>query len=181
MTKRLTSLALFLAVAAPALAQQSASFQLREYAFNAGGRPAQGAIALSANFRVSLDAIGDSVSRTGLASGSFSMDGGFVAPYPPPGEVNGLLFTNDETLIWKPEKSTGVYNLYRSLVSALPGLSYGSCQQQDLAGETATDGDEPPVGNSYFYLVTAENLLAEEGTKGFTSAGVERANLSPCP
>jgi len=174
-------LLLALAGAAPAWAQQSTSFQLRESAFNAGGRPAQGAIAQSTSFRVSLDAIGDSVAGPGLASASFSMDGGFVTPYPPPGEVNGLRFTDKVTLAWKPEKSTGVYNLYRGLVSTLPGLGYGGCQQQSLAAETATDAAVPTIGSSYFYLITAENLLAQEGTKGFNSAGVERANLSPCP
>jgi hypothetical protein len=178
---RFALLFLALASAAPAAAQQSASFQLREHAFNAGGRPDQGAIAQSTSFRVTLDAIGDAVGRTGLSSASFSMDAGFVVPYPPPEEVTGVLFVDRETLVWDPEKSTGTYGLYRSLVSTLPGLGYGLCQQADLPGETTDDGDVPPVGESYFYLVTAENLLAEEGTKGFNSAGGERANLSPCP
>jgi hypothetical protein len=32
-----------------------------------------------------------------------------------------------------------------------------------------------------FYLLTAENRLAEEGTIGTDSDGGERANDSPCP
>jgi hypothetical protein len=32
-----------------------------------------------------------------------------------------------------------------------------------------------------FYLVTGENRLGEEGTKGRTSTGAERVNPTPCP
>ena len=38
-----------------------------------------------------------------------------------------------------------------------------------------------PAGNGYFYLVTARNRLWEEGTKGSSSAGAQRANPAPCP
>lgn len=174
-------LPLSIAVAAPAWAQQSASYQLREHAFNAGGRPDQGTLAQSPNFRVSLDAVGDPLSRAGLSSASFGMDGGFVSPYPPPQEVIGLEFSDNQALLWNPEGSTGTYDLYRGLVSTLSGLAYGSCHQQGLTDETTTVADVPPSGDSYFYLVTAENLLSEEGTKGFDSTGTERASPSPCP
>jgi hypothetical protein len=39
----------------------------------------------------------------------------------------------------------------------------------------------PDPGQGFFYLVTARNRLAEEGTKGSTSAGVPRSNAFPCP
>ena len=168
-----------LAVAAPAVAQQSASFTLEEYVFNQGGRPVQGTVATSASFQVSLDATGD-IGALALASGSFQVGGGFGAPYPPPGEVLGLVFTDATTLEWLPEPSTGVYNLYRDVLSSLNGLGYGSCEQQSLNTATATDADPPPNGDGYFYLVTAENKLAEEGTKGFHSDTTERMGLA-CP
>ena len=60
-------------------------------------------------------------------------------------------------------------------------MTYGSCFQQELPTETGTDVDVPASGLAYFYIVPAENLLAEEGTKGFNSAGLKRANPSPCP
>jgi hypothetical protein len=45
---------------------------------------------------------------------------------------------------------------------------------------TATDPASPPPDSIYFYLVTAENRLGEEGTKGYSSSGVERHG-SDCP
>jgi hypothetical protein len=167
--------------AAPALAQQSSSYRLRESTVNAGGNPRNGVHLASASFRVKLDAIGDAVTHTDLASSSFHVNGGFVGAYPPPGEVAGLVFADRITLVWHPEQSIGAYNLYRDLLSSLASGGYGTCQQYDLTNETAIEGGSPPTGNGWFYLVTAENLLREEGTKGWNSAGAERSNPFPCP
>jgi hypothetical protein len=179
--KRHVLLLLALAGAMPAEAQQSASFNLEEHTFNAGGRPDEGTVAQSASFRVSLDAIGEAVSLAGLTGASFGIDAGFVAPYPAPGEVLGLRFANHVKLIWDPDPSTGVYNLYRGLVASLSGLAYGSCHESGVDGESTSDADLPPANQAFFYLVTAENLLAEEGTKGFDSEGDEHPNSMPCP
>ena len=92
-----------------------------------------------------------------------------------------MAFTDAQTLVWNPERSVGTYNLYRDLLSGLAGLGYGGCEQQELTGEMATDSGAVPAGDGFFYLVTAENLLAEEGTKGFLSNATERGNPSPCP
>jgi hypothetical protein len=135
----------------------------------------------SAGFRITLDAIGENVVGSGLSSASFRMDGGFGAAYLPPGEIQGLGFTDHETLTWNPEKSAGVYNLYRDLISNLSGLGYGSWEQYDLHGETATDASTPAQSDGYFYLVTAENRINEEGTKGNDNADVVRQNLALCP
>jgi hypothetical protein len=170
-----------LVAAWPVMAQSSASFKLEEHAFNTGGHPLDGAVFTSTSFKVSLDAIGDAALGSTMSSASFRMDGGFVGTYPPPGEVPGLRFTGHDTLAWNPERSVGIYNLYRDLMSSLSGLGYGNCEQQDLASETATDTDVPPLEDGYFYLVTAENRLGEEGTKGFDGNGTERANTAPCP
>ena len=118
---------------------------------------------------------------TGLASGNYHMDAGFVSGYPPPGEVRELLFQGASTLEWQPEGSSGQYNLYRDLLSNLFALGYGACEQYDIADETTTDPDPPPVDDGFFYLVTVENRLEEEGTKGADSAGSERPNPDPCP
>jgi len=164
----------------PVLAQQSASYRLEEHVLNAGGRPLDGTILASASFRMSLDAIADGVVATGLSSASFGMDGGFTVAYPPPGEVIGLRFAATQSLVWDPEKSVGTYNLYRAQLTDLPGLLFGSCFQQGLSAETTTDMNVPGVGSGFFYLVTAENSLAEEGTKGFQTNGIERQG-SACP
>jgi hypothetical protein len=179
--KGLTIAFLALVLSLPAMAQSSASYEISDSAFNAGGHPDDGTVMTSASYQVSLDAIGDAVLGSGMSSASYGMSAGMVGTYPPPGEVPGLWFTDAVTLAWSPEPSVGVYNLYRDLVSALSGLGYGSCEQQDIAGATTTDSSTPPVGDGYFYLVTAENMLGEEGTKGQDSAAGERGNTTPCP
>jgi hypothetical protein len=170
-----------LALALPATAQESHSFKLEEHVFNAGGHPAGGVTMSSASFRASLDAIGEGVAGGGLSGPSFHMSAGFVPAYPPPGEVLGLYFDDVDTLYWEGERSAGVYNLYRDLLSALAGLGYGNCYLQDLTVHRIDDPDLPPSGNGYFYLVTAENRLGEEGSKGADSTGAARPNPAPCP
>jgi hypothetical protein len=175
-------LALGLLLATPTLAQESASYRLEEHALNAGGHPADGVTPASASFRVSLDALGQGVLGRELTSASYILDGGFVSAYPPPGEVSGLLLTDEQTLIWDPERSVGHYNLYRDRLSALADLSYGQCEQWGLTATTATDSDVPsPAGDGYFYLVTAANRLREEGTKGWDSSQAERSGPGACP
>jgi hypothetical protein len=180
MKRALVRIAVALACAVPAFGQQSASYALEEHVLNAGGRPRNGIALASTSFRVSLDAIGEGVNLAGLSSASFQLDAGFGVAYPPPGEVGGLRFSDHQTLLWDPEPSIGDYNVYRDLVSNLAALGFGTCMQQALTVETATDADPVPSGAAYFYLVTAENLLDEEGTKGFQSNGLERGgNICP--
>lgn len=164
-----------------ALAQESPSFKLTDHVFNAGGHPRGGTILSSASYRITLDAIGEGAIGSGFNSASFRTDGGFSSAYPPPGETLGLWFADKQNLHWEPEKSVGIYNLYRDLMSNLAGLGYGDCHQQGIADETYADGDTPSDGEGYFYLVTAENRLGEEGTKGLDGAGTERPNPAPCP
>ena len=96
---------LVLLLAFPVLAQESASYKLAEHTFNAGGNPSDGVVLTSTSYSITLDAIGDSVVARGLSSASFGMDGGFISGYPPPGEVDGLYFTDPATLVWSPEPS----------------------------------------------------------------------------
>lgn len=171
---------LLLLAAAPALAQQSASFKLEESTLNEGGSPSGGAFPASASFAVSLDAIGGAVHLAGASSTSYNVDAGFAIAYSPPGETLNLTFTSKTTLAWSPEKSVGDYNVYRGLLSSLPG-GYGACLASNVPGEAITDSATPPAGEGFFYLVTAENRIEEEGTKGLDSLGVERTNATPCP
>jgi hypothetical protein len=165
----------------PAWAQQSASYKLTESAVNAGGRPVNGAGAASASFRVSFDAIGDAVAGGTLASASYRLGSGFVSWFPAPGEARGLRFSDRTTLRWDPEPSVGTYNLYRDFVSALAGGGTGTCFVNGVSTEQASDAGSPGAGKGFFYLVTARNRLAEEGTKGKRSSGTERPNPAPCP
>ena len=109
------------------------------------------------------------------------MEGGFGSTYPPPGEVSGLRFVDGSILAWDPEWSAGKYNLYRDLLGNLSGLGFGGCEQPGLTGTTVADATPmPPPGDGHFFLVTVENRLAEEGTKGFRTDGAERLG-SVCP
>ena len=172
---------LAVAVAPTGWAQSSASYRVSDQSFNAAGHPAQGTVFASAGYRIRFDAIGGVVVGTTMSSASYSVDGSMVSSYPPPGEVVGLRFAAKEILAWNPERSVGTYNLYRGLVQGLAGLGYGDCLQDGLPGDTATDGALPVTGQAYFYLVTAENLLAEEGSRGVDSAGADRGNANACP
>ncbi len=171
-----------LALSGTALAQTSTSFTLEEFTLNSGGTPSQGVDLTSTSFSITLASIGDGVVATGLASSSFGMEVGFDAAYPPPGEVAAtcgvgqpcLVFTDSETLTWPAERSAGVYNLYRDDTSD----GFGSCEEQDIAGTTMTDTATPTA--AFFYLVTVENRLDEEGTKGFQSNATERLG-AVCP
>jgi hypothetical protein len=179
--KRLAVLLLVGLIAPPVLAQQSPSFKLKESVFNAGGHPKDGTILTSTSFRVKLDALGEGIVKSGLASASFHMDASFLGAYPPAGEIRGLRFIDRNTMNWDEERSIGSYNLYRDLVNNLSLLDYGYCLQYGLANATAADTDPVPLANGFFYLVTAKNRLLEEGSKGNNSSGAERGNTSPCP
>jgi hypothetical protein len=172
------SLLALCAVARDTPAQSSTNYQNEEHTVNAGGNPAP--VLTSTNYSVTLSSIGDGLSGTGMSSTGYSMDGGFPAPYPPPGEVLDLQFTSKTSFGWDPEVSVGTYRVYRGLVSALSS-GYGACLTSGLALPLATDAATPSSGQCYFYLVTAENRLSEEGTLGMKSDGTPRPNTAPCP
>ena len=109
------------------------------------------------------------------------MDSGFVSAYPPPGEVESLGFVSKTGLQWDAERSIGAYHVYRDLIANLRGFDYGICLQDDLPTPEAEDTEIPPGGDCYFYLVTSENLLGEEGSKGFRSDGVSERQGTICP
>ena len=161
-------------------AQTSASFKLTEQAVNAGGHPLDASRPASASFRVSLGAIGDASVRNVLSSASYRGDGGFIGRYAPPGEVQGVRFLDKTNLTWSHESSASSYNLYRNSLASLPG-NFGSCYQAALVGPAFSENDAPAQGSGWHYLVTAENRLREEGTKGHTSTGTARGNLTSCP
>jgi hypothetical protein len=179
--KQIAFILALLAAAGTAGAQTSDHFDLSEYTFNAGGHPDDNGVLSSTHFTMTLDSLGAEIVAAGMSSASFTMDAGFASAYPPPGETAGLIFLDHETLQWNAEKSAGVYNLYRDLMSNLSGLGYGDCQQQDIQGTSTSDGGTPPLENGWFYLVTAENRVGEEGTKGYDGNGGERPNPAPCP
>lgn len=179
--QHLISLILTSLLATVALAQSSPSFKLVEYSFNAGGHPGETGIPTSASFRITLQSLGEAaLTEMSAGSASFKTDAGFSLAYRPPGEVANLRFTTQQTMEWNSEDSVGNYNMYRGLVSGLTGAGAGACVQQNLSAPTTDDSDAVPPGSGYFYLITAENRLGEEGTRGFESGGSERSGAD-CP
>jgi len=177
----LLAAAIVVSIPCTALAQSSASYKLDEHAFNAGGRPAQAVVSSSASYRLTLDSIGESIAGQVLAGVSYQLEGGLASSYPPPGEVHDLELLEDlQTLTWSWEPASTSYNIYRGPLSTLPG-GYGTCAVSGVAGASWGDAFLPPPGAGVFYLVTGENRLWQEGTKGHASTGAERANPSPCP
>jgi hypothetical protein len=159
----------------------AAGEQVQESTLNAGGHPTQGSVPAAAAFRISLGAIGDPLVQASLGSSSFLLQGGFIGPLRPPGEVRNLRFTSATSLLWDPEASAGLYNLYRSALGTLPGNT-GACLAAGLAVPGAADASLPPaVGTGLFYLVTVKNPIGEEGGKGAASTGAPRPNPAPCP
>ena len=135
----------------------------------------------SMSYKVTLDALGEGLAQGGMSSTTYRMDASFTSAYPPPGEVADLIFSTHQTLEWDVESSRGVYNLYRDSASNLSGLGYGICEQPELPDEMATDSDVPLAGDAYFYLITVENRLGEEGTKGFQDDGATERQGTVCP
>lgn len=175
-------LAVLAAVCLPIVhAQTSASYKMQESVFNAGGRPNQGTVATSASFRVTIDAVGDGVIGTGLGSTSYHMAAGFAAPHRPPGEVQGLAVLGDkQTFQWDWEPTSTAFDVYRDPLSLLP-TEFGSCQASRVATNSWADANVPTAGAGWFYLVTGENDLWEEGTMGAETGPIERPNTAPCP
>lgn len=166
------------ALVGPAVAQESASYRLVEHAMNAGSGVSSAPA--SANFRLTLDAIGDIDSHT-VVGASHSGESGFVTAYRPPMEVVDLVFADEDTLAWRGERSSGEFQLYRDFVSELGGPSIGDCDAWMLDDATANDFAVPPVGEAFLYFVTVRNRLDEEGTPGTDSSGTERVISTVCP
>jgi hypothetical protein len=160
-------------------AQQSSSYRLEEHVLNAGGHPEDGVVAASASFQISLDSIGEGLAGAALSGPSFQLEPGWLGAYRPVAEISGLRFTNGSTLAWDADPAAATYNLYRGDAPVGPGAG-GNCEQPNLTLTTTIDADAPPTGAGFFYLVSARNLLDEEGTRGFGSGGGERVGVA-CP
>ena len=134
----------------------------------------------SASYRAEIDTLGGSHVAPRLVGSLFSMDVTLAHAFPPPGEVRGVGFSDTETIFWSAERSVGSYRLYRGSAEFLP-FETGRCLYGALPVATATDELIPEEGGLYFYLVTARNLLEEEGRVGFDGAGDPRIVPEACP
>ena len=164
------------------LGQESPNFKLKAHVFNAAGHPAGGSILTSTSFRITLDAIGGSVTPASLDSSSYQIDAGFVLQFRKPREATGLPFSDKQTMTWDDAEQSvrPTYNLYRAVISSLGTLAYGACLEEHITDPTTMDPGVPMAGEGHFYLATAENCVGLEGTKGFQSNGTQREG-TVCP
>jgi hypothetical protein len=173
-----------LATGGPAGAQQSASFVLEGSTLNEGGRPIGGVVAQSASFQLTLDAVGDAAPGLAASSASFGLSGGIVGAYAPPSEVQTMAFGpgagSATAVLWTPIPTAVRYDVYRGPTGQLPG-TFGSCLASNLVGTAYNDPAAPGSRTGFFYLVTGENRLGEEGTKGAQSNGTVRTAAPACP
>ncbi len=165
---------------APVVAQQSASYSVESQTLNFGGHPHKGVAGSSPAYRMSSDALGDSVAGVAMSSLSFRLDSGMVSAYAPAGEVTGLRFDAQGGMQWDAVLHAVSYQVYRGPLTDLPG-GYGSCVAAGITEPAWNDPNAPAAGTGDFYLVTASNRLDEEGSSGVTSAGQSRAPGTPCP
>ena len=166
-----------LSLATLLLAQESPNFKIEQGTFNNGGNPSPELT--SASYKLTLDSIGEGIVSNGMTSASYGIDTGLPSGCGPPGEVLDLVFADDTTFNWESEASVGTYNVYRGDVANLAS-GYGTCLTQGLTTTQAIDAQTPSAGQCFFYLVTAENRIAEEGTMGKKSDGTPRSNTAPC-
>jgi len=172
-----------LVVSVPARAQSSASHQVEGATLNAGGRPSGGMIAQSPSHRITLDVVGADLPGVDASSAGFRLTGGFGGTYAPPSEVQAAAFTGGgptPALTWAPMPAAGVYDVYRGATGTLPG-AFGSCLAANVTTTSYTDFAAPASRAGFFYLVTGENRLGEEGTKGSQSNGPPRTSSPACP
>jgi hypothetical protein len=101
----------------------------------------------------------------------------------PPAEVDDSLVLVDDgaltTLGWDDEGVAGPFRLYRGTHDGAPPFAYDhACQGGPIAGTSTTDGELPPTGTMYYYLVSREGC--GESVIGRDSLGQPIPNPVPC-
>ncbi len=96
-----------------------------------------------------------------------------------PAEVTGVAMGDAATLEWNVVAGADDYNVYRGLLSWLASGDPARCHGDEVAGTSFPTPAAPPVGQGFYYLVTAENGLGE-GTPGQDSGAAERDLLGSC-
>ena len=100
-----------------------------------------------------------------------------------PGEVLNLAWEDKVRLSWDAEPDAVRYHLYRDDATNLAWSSFGVCRDDldaNALDELYDEPAQPAVGQTWVYLVTAEDSAGNEGTLGLAS-GAERSNFNACP
>jgi hypothetical protein len=100
-----------------------------------------------------------------------------------PEQVLNVEWDNNFRMVWDAEFSAVEYHIYRDDLANLSYASFGVCRDDLDTNRTdlqLDDLEEPAPEAGFFYLVSAEDSLAEEGTLGYAT-GAERSNYGACP
>ncbi|HZN02364.1 MAG TPA: DUF1800 domain-containing protein [Candidatus Polarisedimenticolia bacterium] len=98
----------------------------------------------------------------------------------PPGEVTGVQVGSSSQISWTTIAGAADYNVYRGLVSWLGRGDGAECHGDEIAATSFPSAANPPAGEAYFYLVTAESSSGEEGTAGTGTGGSGRPLRGSC-
>jgi hypothetical protein len=84
---------------------------------------------------------------------------------------------------WPAAPAADTYSVARVLLSEIASTSYGDCVAPTQIANTYDDGEIPPAGNGFAYLIRGISSLCGNGTLGSGQDGLERRNLDPesCP
>jgi uncharacterized protein (DUF1800 family) len=97
----------------------------------------------------------------------------------PPGEVSNVALDGAGNLGWSAVPQAEDYNVYRGLLSGLTAGIPARCHGDEIAATAFSSPADPPPGDGYFYLVTAESAQGE-GTPGTETGGATRTLLGTC-
>jgi hypothetical protein len=92
-----------------------------------------------------------------------------------PDEVANLRVTPAGFFEWDAEGSASEYHVYRGALSSLGYGDFGSCEDSldsDLTDTLLNDLSEPPSGDGYFYMITADDTAGTGGAEGTRGLGV---------
>jgi hypothetical protein len=129
-----------------------------------------------------LDGAGDACDpdddNDGLADASDCAP--FDAAQGSPAEVDLLTVSGTGRVAWNAAARADSYDLQRGALSVLASAGYGTCVASGLATTSFDDGDVPPAGDGFFYLVRGHDAgCGGAGTLGTDSNGVTRP--AGCP
>jgi N-acetylneuraminic acid mutarotase len=97
----------------------------------------------------------------------------------PPGEVDGLVFLDPDTLAWTALPEAVSYNLYRGTFAGTGWVFDHLCLEARIPATSTSDNGIPGYG--YYYLLTAVDACDGEGSPGNGSSGPQRPMPISCP
>ena len=98
----------------------------------------------------------------------------------PPAEVTGVQIGAASQISWSAAAGATDYNVYRGEVSWLVRGDGAKCHGDEIVPTSFGSAANPPVGEAFFYLVTAESVAGEEGTAGAGTGGSGRPLRGSC-